>query len=64
MEHIDATSIILILTYIAAAVWLVWRSKKNNPQDYANKHILAIELWINSIFIIIAMQKVTILIAW
>lgn len=65
MDWIDATSVLAILACAAVAVWFIWRRKKeNNPQDYTNKHILVIELWIISIFIITVMQKVTILIAW
>lgn len=63
MDWVDATFVAAILAYAAVAVWFVRQSKKNNPQDYTNKHILEIELWIISIFIITAMQKVTILIA-
>lgn len=65
MDWIDATSVLAILACVAVAVWFIWRRKKeNNPQDYTNKHILVIELWIISIFIIAVMQKVTILIVW
>ena len=65
MEWIDVTSVLAILACAAVAVWFTWRRKKeNNPQDYTNKHILVIELWIISIFIIAVMQKVTILIVW
>lgn len=65
MDWIDATSVLAILACVAATVWFIWRRKKeNNPQDYTNKHILVIELWIISIFIIAVMQKVTILIVW
>ena len=63
MDWIDATSVLAILACVAVTVWFIWRRKKeNNPQDYTNKHILVIELWIISIFIIAVMQKVTILI--
>ncbi len=65
MDWIDATSVLAILACVAVTVWFIWRRKKeNNPQDYTNKHILVIELWIISIFIIAVMQKVTILIVW
>lgn len=65
MDWIDVTSVLAILACAVAIAWFIWRRKKeNNPQDYTNKHILVIELWIISIFLMIVMRKVTVLIAW
>lgn len=65
MEWIDVTLILVILAYVITIAWFTWRRKKEkNPQDYIGKHILTIELWIISIFLMIVMRKVTVLIAW
>lgn len=65
MEWIDVTLILVILAYVITIAWFIWRRKKEkNPQDYIGKHILTIELWIISIFLMIVMRKVTVLIAW
>ena len=65
MHWIDLTSILAILAYVATATWFIWqRKKEKNPQDYISRHILMIELWIISIFIMTVMRKVNILIAW
>ena len=65
MEWIDVTLILVILAYAITIAWFTWRRKKEkNPQDYIGKHILTIELWIISIFLMIVMRKVTVLIAW
>ncbi len=65
MSWMDLSLILAILAYVAAAVWFIWQCRKGKkPQDYVSRHILTIELWIISIFIMTVMRKVTILIAW
>ena len=65
MEWMDIMSAIVILAYITIAILVILRSKKEkNPQNYISRHLLIIELWILSIFVVMAMRKITILIAW
>lgn len=65
MEWLDITSAFAILAYVTIAILFVLRSKKEkNPQNYVRMHLLIIELWILSIFVVMAMRKITILIAW
>lgn len=65
MEWLDITSVFAILAYVTIAILFVLRSKKEkNPQNYVRMHLLIIELWILSIFVVMAMRKITILIAW
>lgn len=65
VNWVDSSSIFAVLAYVAAAAWFIWQCRKEkNPQDYVSRHILTIELWIISIFIMTVMRKVTILIVW
>lgn len=65
MKWLDITSAFAILAYVTIAILFVLRSKKEkNPQNYVRTHLLIIELWVLSIFVVMAMRKITILIAW
>lgn len=62
----DITSVIALFAYLAIAALYIqrWKKGEKNPQDYIRTHILVIELWVISFFIMTVMRKVTILIAW
>ena len=65
MDSLDITLIILLFVYAGGSALYIWRyTNEKNPQDYIRRHILTIELWIISIFLMTVMRKITILIAW
>lgn len=64
MDWVEITKWIVVLAYVTLGGWYLWRSKKENPQDYISKHLLIIEMWIIAIFIMQACGKITILLAF
>ena len=64
LGYVEITKWIVVLAYVTLGGWYLWRSKKENPQDYISKHLLTIEMWIIAIFIMLAYDKITILLAF
>ncbi len=60
MEWIDITRWVAVFLYVVLRIRYFLECKKENPQDYTNKKLLRIEMWIIVILILIALNKISI----